>query len=188
MDLNEMSAKYVIACEKYARKLERSWHSARPVQYSTSDLWSLLSHAALLIEILMLWTIPTQPVWLLYYTIELSCSATAPCICTQSKVYTVTVLYFYNSKFPPPEHYMLHTSRFVRSRFVEGCIVLQRTLRQSERLSRGVPAKPARSAGNTFRFAICMLHVPVNLSKFISQRGCYTFQPLAYKSTVNHSQ
>ena len=68
-------------------------------------------------------------------------------------------------------------------------MVLQRTFRQSERLSRGVLAKPARSAGNTFRFAICTLRVPVNLPK-LSRKGsvmCYKlwFVKIQY-TTVNN--
>ena len=99
----------------------------------------------------------------------------------------VTVLYFY--KFGPPEYYMLHASRFIRNRIVEGCAALQRMLRQSERPSRGVLAKPAQSTGATFKFAVRILCVTVNLLNFVSQRGvtCYKLWPVKVQyTTVNN--
>ena len=66
---------------------------------------------------------------------------------------------------------------------------MQRMLRQSERPSRGVLAKPAQSAGTTFKFAVCTLCVTVNLLKSVSQREYYVLQTLAVKvqyTTVNN--
>ena len=71
---------------------------------------------------------------------------------------------------------MLHASRFARNRFVEGRAALQRTLRQGERLVRGVPAKPARSAGNAFRFAARTVTRYRTSPKFVSRGGVTRYE------------
>ena len=91
-------------------------------------------------------------------------------------VHSHRVLSFYDPKFGPPKRYMLHASRFARNRFVEGRAALQRTSRQSERLSRGVPAKPARSAGNAFRFAVRTVTRYRTSPKFVSRGGVTRYE------------